>query len=559
MQFAATYAPGVFDYRTKLMGRQSAGIGFLRAALKARPDRIFCYAAHRDLAQTFAADVSAMIATPPELRFIGWDQPARLAEAGLLYRADPGITMDAWHRQEHAHARAWSLCGVTHSLSSLNAMTAVAALIAAPLYPWDAVICTSTVARDVYRAMLEAEMEHLRERTGATRFILPQLPMIPLGVHPEDFDFSAEERAAARAGLGLGPNDVAVLFAGRLTFHGKAHPLPMFLGLEEAAKASPHRVYLLLFGQFTHEKVEEAFFAEAARLAPSVKLVHLDGAKAGNQRIAWAAADLFTSLSDNIQETFGLTPVEAMAAGLPVVVSDWNGYKDTVRDGIDGFRVPTVTPPAGCGIDLIDRHDTSLDDYDRFIGHVAQLTAVEVGVAAEAYRRLILSPDLRRRMGAAGRHRVRDTFDWALVFRRYVALWEELAERRRADPAVPGETSKLRRPDRPDPFALYKTFPSAQISAATDVRLRAGQGVPEALERRALATVSFATAVLPAETLIGEIVAALSSDWRSVGSLAAALPGTRHAALIRALVWLAKMGVAETSEAQSRPAWAAPD
>jgi glycosyltransferase involved in cell wall biosynthesis len=52
-------------------------------------------------------------------------------------------------------------------------------------------------------------------------------------------------------------------------------------------------------------------------------------------------------LSDNIQETFGIVPIEAMAAGLPVVVLDWDGYKNTVRDGIDGFRVPTLMSGAG--------------------------------------------------------------------------------------------------------------------------------------------------------------------------------------------------------------------
>ena len=555
MQFAATYAPGVFDTRTKLMGRQSAGVGFLRAALKARPERIYCYAAHRGLAQTFADDVIAITAGPPELRFIGWDAPGRLAEAGLLYRADPGIESDAWNRRQHGQARGWSLCGVTHSLSSLNAMTAVASIVRAPLYPWDAVICTSTVARDVYRHVIEAEMESLRDAVGATRFTLPQLPMIPLGVHPEDFAFTADERAAARVAVGLGPDDVAVLFAGRLTFHGKAHPLPMFLGLEAAAQASPHPVHLLLFGQYAHAAVGDAFAREAARFAPSVRLVHLDGAKGGNQGIAWAAADIFTSLSDNIQETFGLTPVEAMAAGLPVVVSDWNGYKDTVRDGVDGFRVPTLAPPAGCGIDLIDRHESSLDDYDRFIGNVAQLTAVDVAAAAEAYRRLVLSPALRRRMGDAGRRRVRDTFDWTLVFRRYEALWEELAERRRADPAVPGEGSRIGRPDRPDPFSLYRSFPSAVAAGGTRLRLRPGLVLADALERRALASVSFATAGVPAESTLGDVIVHLSEDWTSVSALAAALPGLRHAALVRAVLWLAKVGVVDASGGRLPAAW----
>ena len=31
---------------------------------------------------------------------------------------------------------------------------------------------------------------------------------------------------------------------------------------------------------------------------------------------------MFVSLSDNIQETFGLTPIEGMASGLPLIVSD---------------------------------------------------------------------------------------------------------------------------------------------------------------------------------------------------------------------------------------------
>ena len=162
----------------------------------------------------------------------------------------------------------------------------------------------------------------------------------------------------------------------------------------------------------------------------------LDGRSAENRRTAWASADVFCSLSDNIQETFGITPIEAMAAGLPVVVSDWNGYRETVRDGIDGFRIPTLMSPAGLGDDLAASYALGIDIYDRYCGYACMMVAVDVEAVASAFWRIVASEDLRRRMGEAGRRRVRDTYDWAAIIPRYEELWAELAERRKAAPAV---------------------------------------------------------------------------------------------------------------------------
>ncbi|RYC30009.1 glycosyltransferase [Lichenibacterium minor] len=544
MQFAVTYAPAVFDTRTLMMGRQSAGLGFLRAALAARPERIWCHATTMAQARTFGEDVRALAPEPPELRFIAWDDPGKLAHAGLLYRGDPGIAGDAWMRRRHARARAYSLCGITHTLSSQNAMTALANLVTAPLYPWDAVICTSTAARDVVRAIVEVQAEHLRERVGATRVPLPQFPLIPLGVHPGDFAQSPAARAEARTALGLEPDDVAVLFAGRLAFHGKAHPLPMLLALEAVARAEGRRVHLLLFGRFPGEAVEKAYLDDARRFAPSVRTLHLDGTSDTNRDRAWAGADVFCSLSDNVQETFGLTPVEAMAAGLPVVVSDWDGYKDTVRDGIDGFRVRTTAAPPGAGTDLVDRFDLNMDHYDGFIGNVAACTAVDVSAATDAFRRLVADPALRRRMGEAGRRRVAERFDWTVVFGQYRALWDDLAERRRADPRCPDEDARTTRPDRPDPFALFRSFPTAPLSQATRLALRPGVTRAEAVGRRGLLSLSYADPVMPSPEAIGRLYdAAAARGSLTVAELAAAADMRAATDFFRAVAWLAKVGI----------------
>ena len=544
MQFALTYASGTYDTRTKLMGRQSAGVGFLRAVLAARPERIWCHAQTRSDAEMFGSEIIKLTSSPPEVLFAAWDQPAKLAGVGVLYRPDPQIGDTAWQRQSSGQARSFSLCGVTHTLSSSAAMTTVVDMLRAPLYPWDAIICTSTVARDVFRHILEIEIDHLKCRFGASRFTLPQLPLIPLGVHTSDFDFNKNTRSAARTKLGVDDRDIAVLFAGRLSFHGKAHPMPMLLGLEAAARRTGRKLCLLMFGQFPSARVQQVIEAEVARFAPSVRFIFLDGALPDNWTHAWSAADLFTSLADNIQETFGLTPVEAMAAGLPVVVSDWNGYKDTVRQGIDGFRVKTLLPPVGAGLGLIERFDMRIDDYDKYIGKVSQLTVIDVEDATEAYVRLIESHELRSRMGAAGRQRAREVFDWTSVFRRYVALWDDLAERRRSDPRMPGEEVRARRADRPDPFGLFATFPTTTISGRTRIRLVPGLSLLDAFSRRGLGSVAFAAETLPSNDVINALISHLGGgDSRALVDLAPLIPQATSGALVRAVAWLAKMNI----------------
>ncbi len=83
-------------------------------------------------------------------------------------------------------------------------MDAIAALITAPVQPWDALICTSTAVKDHVHRLLQALVDHLHRRLGITRVVLPALPVIPLGIHTQDFVFSEADRAHARQVLGVG-------------------------------------------------------------------------------------------------------------------------------------------------------------------------------------------------------------------------------------------------------------------------------------------------------------------------------------------------------------------
>ena len=414
--------------------------------------------------------------------------------------------------------------------------------LTAPLEAWDAVICTSRGARDAVRHVVEAQAEHLAARLGATRFTLPQLPVIPLGVHTRNFETTSEQRQAARQRLGLAEDEVAVLFAGRLIVHGKAHPLAMYLALEQAAQG--RKVVLIQAGQAPNSDILRIFVDEPKRFCPSVRVIMVDGANFDLYRAAWSAADIFTSLSDNIQETFGLTPIEAMAAGLPVVVSDWDGYKDTVRHGIDGFRVPTLSLPPGQGANLANRYDLDLINFDYYSAYASQLVAVDVAGAANAYRKLIDDSELRVRMGAAGARHAREVFDWSVIMRRYLALWDELNERRRSDPQLTPVLQRVRRPDRPDPFSMFGSYPTHHNGPGISFRRRAGIDVAEALSRRELASTGFANPILPTPALVEAILHALGADWTSFDALVRiAAAGSPAETVVSALVWLSKVGV----------------
>jgi hypothetical protein len=137
-------------------------------------------------------------------------------------------------------------------------MDSIVAFNAAPLHPWDAVICTSEAVLVSVQQLLAAQEAYLRERLGSTRVTLPQLPLIPLGIHSEDFECSAVDRQAARQSLAVDDDALVVMFMGSLSFQGKAHPLAMDQALERSAQEAGVRVVLVECGWHGDEIIRAA-------------------------------------------------------------------------------------------------------------------------------------------------------------------------------------------------------------------------------------------------------------------------------------------------------------
>lgn len=534
-------------YRTtgqKLMGRHAAGEGFLRAfAATETSGVVWGHVPRKAFGAPFARSLRQS-GFGGEIRIATLEAHSRLSVPGCAFMPGPGLGDFAWRRRSVGD-RSYSLCGVTHTIASHEAMDAISSLMVAPLREWDALICTSTAVRDALRVLFEAQADYLRWRLGATRFELPQLPLIPLGVHCSEYEFGAAERASARAAMGIGDEDVVALFVGRLSFHAKAQPGPMLVALERAARKFPRRrIHLVQCGWFANPSIADAFRDAGTTLSPSLRHHLLDGREAALRRKAWAAADLFVSLADNIQETFGLTPIEAMAAGLPVVVSDWDGYRDTVRQGIDGFRIPSLTPAAPAGRDLAFRYAAGIDSYDMYCGSTCEFVAIDTAAAIAAIEQLVADRTLRQRLGDAGKTRAREAFEWRIVLDRYRALWADLAERRRASADFSGNFPAVESPARLDPFKMFRGYGSRVLDDGDRLFVAEGGTLEKLATLRALAVHSFAEPVLPSVEESKAIMAAIAdTPGIPCATLLEAFPNVRRQSIKRGLVWLMKLDI----------------
>src|SRR5262249_44974708 len=261
--------------------------------------------------------------------------------APLLYTPMPPDPSYAWVRQ-HGGAGAAAPPPAPPPLRPHPPARALCGLPPPPYEPFDSLICTSSAVVDTVRKIAGTFADYLRERHGGRPALRLQTPVIPLGVNTDRFrPPTPEQRATQRQRLQVADDEVAVLFVGRLSFPAQAHPYPMFQGLAHAARATGVKAHLILAGWFGNAEVEKTWREGIRALAPGVRVSVVDATQPDTRFAVWHAADVFTSLSDNIQETFGLAVVEAMACGLPVVATDWNGYRDLVADGETGYLVPT--------------------------------------------------------------------------------------------------------------------------------------------------------------------------------------------------------------------------
>lgn len=284
---------------------------------------------------------------------------------------------------------------------------------------YDAVFCSSRAAREHLFSAFDACGENLRGLGLNRAGFAGRLEVVPLGVRAEDFKPRGREEAQGK--LGLDPGVFTLLCVGRLTPSDKFDLRPL-LGVV-ALLARKTEVRLILAGADSGG-YGGLLLKTASELGIGGRVHLFADFDTALKPDLFAAADVFVSPADNLQETFGLSILEAMAARLPVVASDFSGYRDLVVEGETGFLIPTLGPAEFGELDaawpVMAEHIAALQ--------AAQRTALDLDVMLDRLFRLAASQELRRDMGKAGRQRVLDRFDWPVVVGRMEGGWDELSK-----------------------------------------------------------------------------------------------------------------------------------
>jgi glycosyltransferase involved in cell wall biosynthesis len=230
----------------------------------------------------------------------------------------------------------------------------------------------------VIHALGESEAANIK-RLGITT----QVVTIPNGVDEAEFDQLPDREVFIKKHPMLGGKTI-FLFLGRI--HPKKGVTLLAKAFAEVARARPD-VALVVAGPDEVgylKEMEACMDAEGA----AGRYVFTGLLAAEDRMEALAAADVF--ILPSYSEGFPIAPIEALAAGVPVIVT------------------------AACNIPGIEEQNVGL------------ISTTEVSTLSQAMIRLADNPALRKQMGANGRTMVSNTYTWDRIAAQMTTVYQNI-------------------------------------------------------------------------------------------------------------------------------------
>lgn len=291
----------------------------------------------------------------------------------------------------------------------------------------DALICPSDASRKVLKSLMTL-LRHDQVHNLSVPCADISTPQIPIGIDCAEFGQGRDEH---RKELGYRNDEVILLYCGRFEMSGKCDLGPLLLVVSRLCRSVKPRIRLVLAG--CDRKQVSSLLLRCAADFGCASSISIEADPVHARKLAlMSAADIFVSPGDGVPESFGITPIEAMASGLPCVVSDWNGYRETVRHGETGFLVPTFWSDLGPCVEAFEACD--IDPTST----LAATTVVDCDLLQHYLSVLIENPDRRRMMGGNAREHATATFDWSVIIPQYDNVFDAQLDLTARQETAPG-------------------------------------------------------------------------------------------------------------------------
>lgn len=217
--------------------------------------------------------------------------------------------------------------------------------------------------------------------TGAPR---DQITVIPLGVDTHEFNPTVNGTLFRQKLQFL--DKTVILFIGRLTpTKGVQH---LLRALSKVHKNFPNACLIIRGNGEQKQHLKKL----SKKLQIKKSVIFLDAIRRSELPQLYAACDIFVLPS--LKEPFGLVLLEAMAIGKPVIGSKVGGIPDIIRNGVSGFLIEA--------------------------GNVNELTS--------RLSDLVSDPKLRAKMGKKGREISLKTFDYRIIAKKTLEIYEHCIE-----------------------------------------------------------------------------------------------------------------------------------
>ncbi len=441
-----------------IMGRKQANMGFINALFRKDPFQMYHFFVDnpQSLAQRWKEEPAAQpllkrgaLHAFPRTHL---EKRLKIVPYSVCHLSDPMTEFAAMCQVRNAFSsKLFPITAVNHTISYVEYAAPTLGHIWQGCSPRDGIGCTSASSK----AIMEAWYAHARQtRSIPNQWRQPQLDIIPLGVPDPELGQGHEQtetlRQSLREKFGVASETVFLLLYGRISIVDKMDVRPLFLALRRLRAKHPQLPFFLCIAGSMDGDDELKEQLQALATTWNISFALLPNPTREDKKYLFAAADVFVSPVDNIQETFGLTLVEAAQSALPVIASDWDGYRDIIVQGETGFLVPTYAPIDTPNLDALA--GVLFNKIHQLFR--SQQTSLHVPSLEKVLYALISDGALRRSMGQKAKERAARLYTFDTVVEDWLNFWQKLENA----PISSEEESLIRQAKHPYALDFGKVF-----------------------------------------------------------------------------------------------------